>query len=60
MLAAKTEGKRPLRSRHKCEDDVETELGEIWCKCVNWIQLAKDTVQWRAYVKTILMHIRVP
>jgi hypothetical protein len=35
------------------------DLGEIGIDGANWIRLAQDTVQWRAFVKTV-MNLRVP
>jgi hypothetical protein len=35
------------------------DLGEIGIDGANWIQLAKDRVQWRDFVNTV-MNIRVP
>jgi hypothetical protein len=35
------------------------ELSEIGIDAANWIRLAQDRVQWRAFVST-LMNLRVP
>jgi hypothetical protein len=35
------------------------DLGEIWIDGANWIRLAQDRVQWRAFVNTV-MNLRVP
>jgi hypothetical protein len=47
------------RHRHKWEDNIKLNLREIWIDGANWIQLAQDRVQWRAFVNTV-MNIRVP
>jgi hypothetical protein len=60
VLVGRPECMRPLgRPRHRCEDDIKMDLREIWTDGVNWIQLAKDRVQWRAFVNTV-MNLRVP
>jgi hypothetical protein len=38
---------------------VKMDLREIGIDGANWIQLAQDRVQWRAFVNTV-MNIRVP
>jgi hypothetical protein len=54
------EGKRPLgRPRRRCEDNIKVDLGEIGIDRANWIRLAQDRVQWRAFVNTV-MNLRVP
>jgi hypothetical protein len=35
------------------------DLGEIVIDGANWIRLAQDRVQWRAFVNTV-MNLRVP
>jgi hypothetical protein len=51
---------RPLgRSRHKWEDNIKIDLTEIGSEGVDWIQLARDRVQWRAFVNTV-MNLQVP
>jgi hypothetical protein len=60
VLVWKPEGKRPLeRPRHRWEDNIKMDLKEIGIDGANWIQLARDRVQWRACVKTV-MNLRVP
>jgi hypothetical protein len=60
VLVGRPEGKRPLgRPRHRWEDNIKTDLGEIGIDGANWIQLAQDRVQWRACVNTV-MNLRVP
>jgi hypothetical protein len=55
VLVGRPEGKRPLgRPRHRCEDNIKIDLLEIWIHEANWIRLAQDRVQWRAFVNTIM------
>jgi hypothetical protein len=37
---------------------IKMDLGEIGIDGANWIRLAQDTVQWRAFVNTV-MNLRV-
>jgi hypothetical protein len=60
VLVGRPEGKRPLgRPRRRWEDNIKANLREIGIYGANWIQLAQDTVQWRACVNTV-MNLRVP
>jgi hypothetical protein len=60
VLFGRPEGKRPLgRPRRRWEDNIKMDLREIWINGANWIQLAHDRVQWRAWVNTV-MNLRVP
>jgi hypothetical protein len=53
-------GKRPLgRPRRRWEDNIKRDLRDIGIDGTNWIQLAQDGVQWRAFVNTV-MNLRVP
>jgi hypothetical protein len=53
------EGKRPLgRCRRRWEDNIWMVLGEIGIDGANWIRLAQDSLQWRAFVNTV-MNLRV-
>jgi hypothetical protein len=45
--------------RCRWEDNIKMDLGEIGIEGANWIQLAQDRVQWRAFVNTV-MNLRVP
>jgi hypothetical protein len=59
-LFGKAERKRPLgRPRRRWEDNIKLDLREIGIDGANWIRLAHDRVQWRAFVNTI-MTLRVP
>jgi hypothetical protein len=60
VLVGRPEGKRPLgRPRRRWEDNTKLELKEIGIDEANWIRLAQDRVQWRAFVDTV-MNLRVP
>jgi hypothetical protein len=60
VLVRRPEGKRPLgRPRRRWEDNIKMDLREIGIDGVNWIQLARDRVQWRACGNTA-MNLRVP
>jgi hypothetical protein len=60
VLVGKPEGKRPLgRPRRRWEYNIKMDLGEIGIDGANWIRLAQDRVQWRAFVNT-MMNLRVP
>jgi hypothetical protein len=60
VLVGRPEGKTPLgRPRRRWEDNIKLDFREIWIDEANWIQLAQDRVQWRAFVNTVT-NIRVP
>jgi hypothetical protein len=60
VLVGRPEGKRPPGiSRLSWEDDIKMDIGEIGIDGANWIRLAQDRVQWRAFVNTV-MSLRVP
>jgi hypothetical protein len=60
VLVGGPEGKRPLeRPRRRWEDNIKMDLGEIGIDGANWIPLAQDRVQWRAFVNTV-MNLGVP
>jgi hypothetical protein len=59
-LVGRPEGERPLGiPRCRWEDNIKMDLRDIGIDGVNWIRLAQDRVQWRAFVKTV-MSLRVP
>jgi hypothetical protein len=59
VLVGRPEGKRPLgRPRRRWEDNIKLDLREIGIDGANWIQLARDRVQWRAFMNTV-MNLRV-
>jgi hypothetical protein len=60
VLVGRPEGKRPLgRPRHRWEDNIKMDHREIVIDGANWIRLAQDRVQWRAFVNTVT-NLRVP
>jgi hypothetical protein len=60
VLVGRPESKRPLgRPRRRWEDNIKMDLREIEIDGANWIRLAQDRVQWRAFVNTV-MSVRVP
>jgi len=43
VLVGKHEGKKPLgRPRRRWEDNIKTELQEVGCGGIGWIELAQD------------------
>jgi hypothetical protein len=55
VLVGRLEGKRLLgRSRRRWEDNIKMDLREIGIDGANWIQLAQNRVQWRAFVSTVM------
>ena len=56
----KPERKRPLgRPRHRWEVNIKTDLQEVGCESVDWIDVAQDRDRWRALVKAVV-NLRVP
>ena len=60
VLVGKPEGKRP-RGRRRCrwEDNIKTDLQEVGCRCMDWINLAQDRYRGRALVNAV-MNLRFP
>jgi hypothetical protein len=60
VLVGRPEGKRPLgRPRCRWEDNIKLDLKETGIDGENWIRLARDRIQWRAFVNTV-MNLRNP
>jgi hypothetical protein len=60
VLVGRPECKIPLgRPRRRWENSIKMDLWEIGIDGANWIRLAQDRVQWRAFVNTA-MNLRVP
>jgi hypothetical protein len=45
--------------RRRWEDNIELDLREVGIDGANWIRLAQDRVQWRAFVNAA-MNLQVP
>jgi hypothetical protein len=59
-LVGKPEGKKPLgRSRHIWEDNIETDLQEVGCGGMDWIELDQVRDRWQALVN-VIMNLRFP
>jgi hypothetical protein len=60
VLVGRPVGKSPLgRPRRRWGDNINMDVMEIGIDGANWIRLAQDRVQWRAFVNTV-MNLRVP
>ena len=59
-LVGKPEGRRPKgRPRRIWEDNIENDLQDVGCGCMDWIELAQDRDRWRPLMNA-LMNFRVP
>ena len=59
VLVRNPEGKRPLgRRRRRWEDNIKSDLQEVGCGGMEWIELAQDRDRWRALVN-VVMKLRV-
>jgi hypothetical protein len=47
------------KPKRRWEDNIKMDLREVGINGTNWIQLAQDRVQWRAFMSTV-MNLRVP
>jgi hypothetical protein len=55
ILVGRPEDKRPLgRLTRRWEDNIKLDLRKIGMNEPNWIRLAQDRVQWRAFVNTVV------
>jgi hypothetical protein len=60
VLVGRPECNRPLgRPRCRWEDNIKLYLREIGIDVENWIRLAQNRGQWRAFVNTV-MNLRFP
>jgi hypothetical protein len=51
VLVGKPEGKRPLgKPRHRWEYNIKTDIREVGCGVMDWIELVQDRDRWRALV----------
>jgi hypothetical protein len=59
LLVGKPEGKGLLgRPRRRWVDNTETDIGDIECGGMHWIELAQDRDQWK-YLVNAEMNLRV-
>ena len=55
VLVRRPEERRPLgRPRRRWEDNIRTDLREVGCGCVDWLELAQDRDRWRALVSGVM------
>ena len=55
VLEGKPGGKRPLgRPRHRWEDNIKTDLQEVGCGIMDWIELAQYRDRWRALATAVM------
>jgi hypothetical protein len=55
IFVGKPEGKNPLgRPRRRWVDNIKMDLREIGLDGMDWIDLAQDIDQWRAFVNTLM------
>jgi hypothetical protein len=53
------EARRQETTRRMWENNIKMDFREVGIDGANWIWLAQDRVQWRAFVNTV-MNLRVP
>jgi hypothetical protein len=60
FLVGKSEEKRPLsKPRRRWEDNIKTELQEVGCGGIEWIEVTQDKDRWWALANAA-MNIQVP
>jgi len=60
VLTGKPEGKKPLgRPMRRWGNNINMDLQEVECGCMDWIELGQDRDKWRALVNAV-MNLQVP
>jgi hypothetical protein len=60
VVVGKSGGKRPFgRHRRKCDFDIKTDLQEVGCGGMDWIELAQVRDRWKVLEKAV-MKLQVP
>jgi hypothetical protein len=60
VLVGRPDGKSPVgRPRRRWEYNIKIDLRKIEIDGTNWIRLAQDRIQWRAFV-SMVMDLRAP
>jgi hypothetical protein len=60
VLVEQPEGKRSLgRPRHRWDEYIKTNLQEVGCGGIDWIELAQDRDMWRGFVNAVMI-LRFP
>jgi hypothetical protein len=54
ILVGRLEGRSLGRPRHRWEDNIKLDLGEIGFGDVDWIHMAQDRDRWRALVNMVM------
>jgi hypothetical protein len=55
LFEERSEGKRPLGGpRRRWEDNIKTDIQEVGCGGMEWIDLAQDTERWGALVNMLI------
>jgi hypothetical protein len=57
IMVEKSKGKRPLRiPRRRREDNIITDLREMWWEVTVSMHMAQDGDQWQAIMNTVMNH----
>ena len=55
VLVGRPEGKRLLgRPRRRWEDNIKTDLQDVGCGSMDWIELVQDRDRWRALANAVM------